>query len=812
MTPPKKAALQFTWTEDPFSFAVLRRDSQEVLFNSSGWPMVFETQYVRIQTKLPNEPNLYGLGEHSDSFRLETSNYTRTLWNAESPNLPPHENLYGSHPVYFEHRAAAGTHGVFLLSSSGMDIKINRTEQRGQYLEYNTIGGVLDFYFMAGPTPQEVSQQYAEIVGLPAMMPYWVLGLHQCKNGYYDVLEVAEVVTNYSAASIPLETMWTDIDYMDLRQDFTLDPLRFPLHKMQELANTLHERDQHYVVILDPAIHQVQNYSTYARGEEKQVFLKNADGSDYLGVQWAGIQAWPDWLAPSTQDWWSDEIAMFFDAETGINIDGLWNDMQEASNFCPDTQCVPAQVTKNRNIPPPPTSTPRADTGREIPGFPPDFQPPGEDKLEEISEPTEAKAVRPKSHSQRSSQETASWKRKAGNGKVKGLADRDLFRPNYTIQNHQGPISDHTIYTNITNADETLQYDTHNFYGIMMANHTRNALLSRNPGKRPFVLARSTFAGAGKYVAHWFGDNYSNWTEYRVSMSQMLAFTTIHQMQMVGSDVCGFNGVTNSELCARWAMLGAFQPFYRNHDTLNSPQQEFYQWPIVAQAARKAISARFRALDYFYTALNRASESGTPATMPLWYLYPEDANTFGIQYQYFFGDALMISPVTEENSTSVTAYMPDDVFYDFWTLKKIRGKGANVTLRDVSLTDIPIHIRGGTILPLRSESANTTTRLRKKSFSIIVAPGKDGTANGQLYLDDGESLDVGTQRADISFSWDGHTLSVDGNFGYNPNVGVKDFVILGQEMGRHMGVFSADRGSVTVSGPWKLNRPFSVRP
>ena len=100
-----------------------------------------------------------------------------------------------------------------MLNSNGMDIYIDN--EGGQYLEYNIIGGVLDFYFIAGPSPRDVATQYAEITQLPLMSPYWGLGFHQCRYGYQDVYNVAAVVANYSEAGIPLETMWTDSEFED---------------------------------------------------------------------------------------------------------------------------------------------------------------------------------------------------------------------------------------------------------------------------------------------------------------------------------------------------------------------------------------------------------------------------------------------------------------------------------------------------------------------------------------------------------------------------------------------------------------------
>jgi alpha-glucosidase len=261
----------------------------------------------------------------------------------------------------------------------------------------------------------------------------------------------------------------------------------------------------------------------------------------------------------------------------------------------------------------------------------------------------------------------------------------------------------------------------------------------------------------------------------------MIEFAALFQLPMVGSDVCGFNGNTTVHLCARWALLGAFNPFYRNHDVQGSAPQEYYRWgndSLVAVAARKAIATRYRLLDYLYTAMYRQHQTGAPALNPLFFMYPNDKNTFDNQLQFFYGDSILISPVLEDNTTSVTAYMPNDLFYDFWTWKPIRGKGEDMTFDEVGYTDLPMHIRGGSIVPMRTRSANTTTMLRKEGYTIIIAPGADGKATGSLYIDDGESL-VQDGITDVSFSYEDGKFAMDGTFEYNAGVAIESIVVLG---------------------------------
>ena len=94
------------------------------------------------------------------------------------------------------------------------------------------------------------------------------------------------------------------------------------------------------------------------------------------------------------------------------------------------------------------------------------------------------------------------------------------------------------------------EYNVHRTYGFLMGIASNHFLKERSSKKQPFIISRSTLWGSGKWNQLWTGDNFSEWPWLKVSIAQIMSFN-LFGIPFVGSDICGFLGDTNAELCAR---------------------------------------------------------------------------------------------------------------------------------------------------------------------------------------------------------------------------------------------------------------------
>lgn len=548
-------------------------------------------------------------------------------------------------------------------------------------LTFRIIGGLVDLYFFPGPSPLQVVDQYTHLVGRPAAQPYWALGFHQCRWGYRNVSVVKSVVERFKEAAIPLDTMWNDIDYSDRFLDFTHDEQRFPMREWRAFVDKLHADGQHYVILVDPGIGTA--YADY------DTYNRGLEADIYLknddGENYLG-QVWPGPVV--YPDFLNPRATPWWTDEVGrfhdqLPFDGMWIDMNEVSNFCSGTYC-----TWNGTI------------------------------LQGVTA----------CYLQCRETHTA------------------LDEPPFAV-NHFGTyerLGHLTAAMTVRHYDGTREYDAHSLYGMAEAVATKVALTAVR-GKRPFLLSRSTFVGAGAYGAHWTGDNKATYEDIAYSIVTVMN-SGMAGIPMVGADICGFYDMASDELCSRWIQTGAFHPFSRAHSNRDNGNKELYLFEKTTASARMALGLKYRLLPYYYTLNYEAHRRGYPMIRPLFFAFPSDAATLDVSYQFLVGDHILVSPVITENATSVDAYFPKGAWYNMFDHSRIVSKGENLTL-PAPWDVINVHVHEGAIIPMQ-ESALTSTAARTTPFTLLVALPSSSelvrvrSASGYVFLDDGEEIDM----------------------------------------------------------------------
>ncbi|KAJ2655200.1 glucosidase II [Coemansia sp. RSA 1200] len=284
--------------------------------------------------------------------------------------------------------------------------------------------------------------------------------------------------------------------------------------------------------------------------------------------------------------------------------------------------------------------------------------------------------------------------------------------------------------------------DLHNIYGMMYHKATYDGLCTReSPSKRPFILSRAYYAGSQRYGAIWTGDNTANWEHLRASIPMVLS-NNVAGMHFAGADIGGFFGNPEKELLVRWYQLGIWHPFFRAHAHIDTKRRE--PWVLgepYLSIVREAVKERYRMLPYWYTLFRIASLTGMPIVRPMWIEFPAEKELFAEQSVFMVGPSIMVVPAMDADMSKPldVSFPLQENWYDIHTHLLYAAPLKRQFVVDLEHT--LVFARGGSIIPTRERQRRSSSLMKYDPFTLYIYMGHNGTAAGELYVDDGESFD-----------------------------------------------------------------------
>ena len=329
----KTTKLHVSVHKDPFGLTVTDLAGHIIAEDLPARPIEFHGASFRMYMKSPEDEHYFGLGDKPGP--LDRRNEAFVDWNTDAFGWQESTDpIYKSIPYFITFRKGVAA-GIFLDNTWRASFDFNK-EYRDGY-SFGSEGGPLDLYILYGPEPKTVVQNWAWLTGTTPMPPMWSLGYQQSRYSYYPEAEVRRIAGKLRSEHIPADVIWLDIDYQLKNRPFTVDPERFP--HFDQMIKDLKAEHLRTILITDLHVADLPNagYKPYDEGSAGDHFVKNPDGSTYVGVVWPGKAVFPDFTRKASREWWGSLYSSF----VGKGVAGFWNDMNEPAIFLVPSKTMP---------------------------------------------------------------------------------------------------------------------------------------------------------------------------------------------------------------------------------------------------------------------------------------------------------------------------------------------------------------------------------------------------------------------------------------------------------------------------------------
>ncbi len=262
--------------------------------------------------------------------------------------------------------------------------------------------------------------------------------------------------------------------------------------------------------------------------------------------------------------------------------------------------------------------------------------------------------------------------------------------------------------------------------------------------QRPFIFNRGGW-GSHHYSTIFTGDIGHHVENYKTSIVHMqnlglIGYVyTAHDLggytpRNSGSDRMNPDGYFDMQMenATRWiASLGAFQSIMFTHGFM---QRDPWAWDEFSQQTlRKFLKIRYRLLPYIYTTAWQGEFTGVPMVRAMALDYQDEPEAWKRDYQYMFGDWLLVAPALRWKDTDVEVWLPQGNWYGFFD--NTHHTGGKTIAVHAEMDEIPVFVKEGAIIPMGPEQQYTDEKPLDPVI-LDIYPTTDESSY-KLYEDDG---------------------------------------------------------------------------
>ena len=710
--------------DQPFSFKLKDKKTNEYLYIFDGGNFLYSDTLI-IFDQLITSKYVYGFGERNFDFNLDIGKYT--TWPNDTTVTYKDKgtggyNLMGHQPIGL-HRTKNGKYlGFIFMNINAQDLVIDSTETKFKnnnnykdeiknnfeyYLRHITIGGIINYFITFGDTPEEAILEIHRIIGRPVLPPFWGFGWHQSRWGYKSTKDLETVLNNYMKYDIPLDGIWTDLDFLNNNKNFILS---FTHALTPIFIKLLQSKGKKFVPLLDYALPIDDNYKYYTLGKQTKSFLRsNYTKKDLVTYVWPGLSVFPDLFIKEGQNVWLEGLYDFY---TLTNFDGLWIDMNEPAMLYKTDDDVGEIVNESLinsnhyniyyNIP-------------YIPGY----------RTDHTSLNTKSISINAYSKHNKEDNLFTMYNVKCLISKI-----QLELTSNFIKYLQKRPF--------IVSRGNTIGQGKYGFHwlGDNVANF--EFLKSSISGIFNYNIFGIPFIGADICGFH---DNATD--ELCARWHVLGAFYPFSRN----------HNVDNAKPQEPWAFSDKKRRLSINKYDLNWPKEGY-----TLLAAQKAIKLKYSLLRYTYTQMFLISLGIKGSYFkPCFFEFPGDTillNEMNILNTHIMlGDSFLFIPNLNEQESDYLGYFPNSHFNKFpngesftnFIKNRDLGMGQFKELPGRYL-DINIFLRGGKIIPYQNSSnISCTNDLRYERTSLVVNPDHNNRANGYVIYDNDEIDPIGNK-------------------------------------------------------------------